>query len=258
VADLLFGFRYPHGMKDPRGLRRAFTLIELLVVIAIIAILAAMLLPSLAKAKVQARSTVCRNNLRQYGIALQIYVSDAGAYPYFAAYYDETAVYWSDALGSILKTAWTNKALHCPGYEGMITDRHVFTVPTGSYAYNADGTTGIGGWSTPYGLGTLWHRDLRPAAIRESQVVAPAEMIAITDARALPGEKKYLGWHDFIWDAYGREMGLPRHGKRFNAVRCDGHVGSDPYQYLFDPRKSWRNWNRDSLEHAEEWRVPGQ
>ena len=53
--------------------QRAFTLIELLVVIAVVAILAALLLPTLSKSKKSALSVACKSNLRQLGIALNLY-----------------------------------------------------------------------------------------------------------------------------------------------------------------------------------------
>src|SRR5437867_4421535 len=89
---------------------RGFTLIELLVVISIIMLLVGMLLPALARARDKARSMSCVNNLRQLGVALQMYLDDNdgriyGLYAKFPAW-GETDPYmgWSYAIYPYLKS----------------------------------------------------------------------------------------------------------------------------------------------------------
>ena len=69
--------------------RSGFTLVELLVVIAIIGVLVAMLLPALQGARNSARSTQCKNNLRQLGLGIINFESTTGRFPASAIYSDD-------------------------------------------------------------------------------------------------------------------------------------------------------------------------
>ena len=121
--------------------KRAFTLIELLVVIAIIAILAALLLPTLSRAKETGRRTACVSNLRQINLAIRLYADDysdslpvlpdPNPYPNgVGAYYKQLV---KGYLGLTGPPSPNEKAFVCPSDRVLQTQiGHAFT----SYTFN--------------------------------------------------------------------------------------------------------------------------
>ena len=197
--------------RSPR-IRHAFTLVELLVVIAIIAILAAMLLPALAKAKEKARSTQCVGNLRQWGLAFQMYAADNGDFlprrgqgvQVLAQinrpddWFNARPVYFSLSSFQQMVSNNVTPAAHTPS---------VFICPT---AENPGGT-----YFLPYGMNMNLSPWNLPLTTKFGDVVQPSGVVAMADA---PGQ--YASTYPSV-QPYSI---VARHAARINLLFLAGSV----------------------------------
>jgi len=248
------------------------TLIELLVVIAIMALLAALLLPVLARSKATAQSAVCKNNLRQLGISLQVFLSENHCYPVNPFQTRPSSPPNSERLwlGKLVREGLgvsqpsTNfqrgGVWRCPSaqWSGSMlngNDLNQFT----DYGYNDDKFSGRGfrESTNKFGLQGHYIADAHSASewsfrpIAESEVVAPSDMMAIGDCFEANG--LFLRRPIEVFAEFGNILG--RHRGKGNVVFCDGHVESPTLKFLFEDTSdpALVRWNRDHQPHPEKW-----
>jgi prepilin-type N-terminal cleavage/methylation domain-containing protein/prepilin-type processing-associated H-X9-DG protein len=246
----IIGQRYSMPSEIGRIHRLGFTLIELLVVIAIIAILAALLLPGLSKAKAAGQSAACKSNLRQLGIGLSLYTSDVQKFPPWVL----GTSYWDEKL---LPSVSNNRGVfRCPSYKLAPAWTNGLSGPNPSYGYNMAGTGRYG--STPPSLGLDGGSSGNVTTyILENQIKVPADMIAMSDYKRTTTTTGGDNDADDVPTFPANLLaGLPppRHNLGDNVVFCDGHVEyAKQTVWLQKTDRARQRWNNDHQSHPETW-----
>lgn len=242
----------------------AFSLIELLVVIAIIVILAALLLPAFSRAKIASKNTACKGNLRQLGIALTMFAADTRVYPYTAD--ANTTNAWYTALAPYYASNY--KIMECPTFKGEwpIENALVYIMgnpyhrdPTDkttkvagvSYGYNGFGvgSANATSWFANLGLGLQVNPGQTMPAVKDIDVVAPADMLAIADSMPQPG---YEYIYAFLL-SINSNPSPDRHNGGENLSFVDGHVITvKAKDFTSNGEANRRRWN---IDHEPHWEV---
>ena len=228
---------------------RKFTLIELLIVIAIIAILAAMLLPALNKAREKARSIQCINNQKQIGMALSFYQNEFNGYV-LPAKFAESATY---AYNGQLFWLWNSFLVHsgritmnlliCPTSEKFETNWSSLYFQKRKIPTSNNNAWQFGG----YGMNNCRASDgsSRVRWIKNTQVKRPAVYIMLGDAATdQPGT---LCPAALMYESSGQDcFAFPWHDRGCNLLRFDGHVdtvrGASHVELYNGPLKGgWNN-----------------
>jgi prepilin-type N-terminal cleavage/methylation domain-containing protein/prepilin-type processing-associated H-X9-DG protein len=232
---------------------RGFTLIELLVVIAIIAILAAMLLPALTRAKEKGKTTSCLNNNRQMVFAAKMYSSDNNSSFPWTFTLEGNQLNRSNWYVYIMPYQQAKKVLLCPVRPNKVkigaTSSYMPFTTDGEAQYASDGTYGNYGANFRLG-GCWWPGSWTIKATKEDAVRNPSRVVYITDGGTAPkntsdplkcvtpqSPKKPGCWilHDVAQDdpcvgcvASNDDPNWggpdPRHDLRSNNTFADGHV----------------------------------